>query len=132
MPLNHLAGEKIEGLDPIYRVVPVSKYKSLPRLTTTVTEWQGKQFKKEVEVERPIWVQALGHAQIAYFEAGADPRHLNYEVLVQEHPLTNTVCFVFCAKIRGEDHYVVAPFVLSPEQIAELTVTGHWKPLVTH
>lgn len=130
MPLNHLTGEKIEGMDPIFRVVPAAKYKNLPRLTTTVMEWQGKQFKTEVAVERPVWETALGHAQIAYFEAGADPQHLSYDVIAQEYPRANTVTFVFCAKVHGQDHFVVAPFALAPEQVASLVLTGDWQPLL--
>ena len=126
MPLNHLTGEKIEGMSPVFRVVPVEKYKTKPRLTTTVREWTGKQFKVEVDVERPIWQAALGHAQIAYFNAGAAPP-LKYDVVVQEY-VTGEVAFLFCARVNGNDLYVPAVFALSPQQIAELTVTGDWAP----
>lgn len=131
MPLNKITGEKIEGMDPIFRVVDVAKYKNKPRLTTIVKEWTGKQFKSEVDVERPLWVAALGHAQIAYFNAGARPP-LSYDVTCQEYPLTNEVAFIFCARVNGEDYYVPAVFVLSPQQIAELTLSGDWQPLRTH
>lgn len=131
MPLNKITGEVIEGLDPIFRVVPVEKYKNKPRLTTTVKEWTGKQFKSEVDVERPLWIAALGHAQIAYFNAGAAPP-LSYDVTVQEYPRTNEVAFLFCAKVNGQDHYVPAVFALTPQQIAELTLSGDWMPLRTN
>jgi hypothetical protein len=125
MPLNHVSGEPLEGLDGFYRVVPAAKYKDMPRLTVTVQEWSGKKFKVLKDVERPIWQVALGHAQIAYFEAGAPP-NLSYDVLVQEYPQTRTVAFVFCAVVNGADQYVVAPFQLSPEQIADLVVRNQW------
>lgn len=126
MPINHLTGEKIEGMSQVFRVVDVAKYKSLPRLTTMIREWTGKQFKVEVDVERPIWIAALGHAQIAYANAGAAPP-LKYDVIAQEY-ITGEVAFLFCARVNGQDHYVPAVFALSKEQIAELTMSGDWKP----
>jgi hypothetical protein len=128
MPLNKITGETIEGLDPIFRVVSADKYKALPRLTTIVREATGKQFKTEVEVERPIWEAALGHAQIAYWNAGAAPP-LRYDVTVQEYPRTGQVAFLFCARVGGEELYVPAVFALSPQQVAELTLAGDWLPL---
>ena len=126
MPLNHLTGEKLEGMPHTFRVVDVAKYKNLPRLTTTVREWTGKQFKVEVDVERPVWEAALGHAQIAYFNAGAAPP-LKFDVVCQEY-IDGTLAFVFCARVNGQELYVPAVFALSPQQIAELTVTGDWAP----
>lgn len=132
MPLNHIAGERLEGLDPVFRVVPLEKYKGQPRLTTVVKEMTKGKFQYEVEVERPIWEAALGHAQISYYGAGAEPRHLKYDVLVQEYPRTGNIAFIFCARIRGEERFVIAPFALSPEQIADLTVRGLWQPYRIH
>lgn len=128
MPLNKISGEKIDGMDQIFRVVDVAKYKNMPRLTTTVRELTGSKFQVEVDVERPIWVAAIGHAQIAYFNAGATPP-LRYDVTCQEYPMSNQIAFLFCAKINGRDLYVPAIFALSPQQVAELTLSGDWKPL---
>lgn len=130
MPLNHIMGERLEGMSPHYRVVDVAKYKNLPRLTTLVKEWVGKQFKTEKDVYRPIWEAALGHAQIAYFNAGAAPP-LRYDVIAQEY-VTGEVAFVFHARVNGEDLYVPAVFALAPQQIADLTLTGDWKPFKVH
>lgn len=126
MPLNHFTGERLEGLDGFYRVVPVGKYKALPRLTTMVKEWTGKKFKVQKDVQRPIWEAALGHAQIAYFEAGADIP-LSYDVIAQEYPVTGQVAFIFCAKVKGQDTYVIAPFQLTRPQVADLIVTNQWQ-----
>jgi hypothetical protein len=125
MPLDHTRGEHLEGMDDFYRVVSASKYKAMSRLTTTVQEWVGKSFKVQKDVERPIWEAALGHAQIAYFQAGADA-NLTYDVIAQEYPRTNIVAFVFCAKIKGQDTYVVAPFQLTKSQVADLIVRNQW------
>jgi hypothetical protein len=129
MPLNHVTGERLNGMDELYRVVPLSKYKELSRLTTFVKEMSTGKFKREITVERPIWEAALGHAQIVYYAIGAPLDHLSYDVLVQEYPRTGQVAFLFCAKIGGEDHYVVAPFSLAPEQIADLKVRNLWQPM---
>lgn len=126
MPLNHLTGEKIEGMPEAFRIVDVAKYKNLPRLTTMVRETTGKQFKVPIDVERPVWQTALGHAQIAFFNAGAAPP-LAYDVIAQEYA-TGEVAFVFCARVNGQELFVPAVFSLSKQQIADLMATGDWKP----
>jgi hypothetical protein len=129
MPLNHLVGERIDGLDPVFCVVPVSKYRDLPKLTVAVREEVGKKFKREVDVQRPIYEAALAFAQIALYKAGADPKYTSYDVLCQEHPRSGTVTFVFCANIGGKEHFVVAPFALAPQQIADLKARNLWQDL---
>ncbi len=128
MPLDHENGEDIQGFGGPKRVVPAAKYQSLPRLTVIVREAVGKKFKVEADVERPLWIAALGYAQVGFFKDGAGP-HTTFDVIAQEYPLTGHVVFVFCARIRGEEKLVVAPFVLSPQQIADLKVAGHWADL---
>ena len=126
MPLNHIVGEHISGMDAVHRVVPLKKYQDLTNLTTPVKELTGNNFKREIFVDRPIWDAALGHAQIVFHQAGASRLGTSYDVVVQEYPRTGHVVFIFCAKINGEDHYVDAPFALAPEQIADLKVRGLW------
>lgn len=132
MPLNHLIGERVDGLDPIFQVVPVAKWREQTRLTTTVRREVGKKFKREIDVQEPIWLAALGHAQIAFLKEGADPTHLSYDVICQEHIRDRVVCFIFCAKINGVEKYVIAPFALSEQQVADLKVRGLWRDLVEH
>lgn len=130
MPLNHVQGEpNVEGMDPIYRVVPLTKYSDASRLTTEVEEVSGRKFKRKVKVERPIWIVALRHAMEAFVGAGAQPgSKLAYDVLVQEYPKTGVVCFLFNATINGEEKYVVAPFKLGDAQIADLVLRNQWQP----
>ena len=128
MPLNKITGEMIDGMDPIFRVVSAEKYKNKPRLTTTVREWTGKQFKTEIDVECPLWVAALGHAQISYFNAGARPP-FSYDVMCQEYPRTGEVAFLFCARVNGQEMFVPAVFALASQQVAELALSGDWQPL---
>src|SRR3989304_5229849 len=54
MPLNHVSGEVLNGYDPIFRVVPPSKYAEQTRLTTIVEELRGKKFQRKVKVQRSI------------------------------------------------------------------------------
>jgi hypothetical protein len=128
MPLNHLAGEHLDGYDPVYRVVAPSKYAEQTRLTTIVEEMRGKKFQRKVKVQRSIWEAALRHAQLAFYSAGADPGRLAYDCIVQEYPRTGMVVFIFNATVLGEERYVLAPFKLGHEQIADLTVRNLWQP----
>lgn len=128
MPLNHVSGETVEGMDAIFRVVAVEKYHALPRLTTIVKERRGKKFRREVDVEKPIWIAALDHAQRCFFNAGANPGSLAYDCIVQEYPRTGCVCFIFEAVIDGVSMFVTAPFRLGPDQIADLSVRNLWQP----
>lgn len=126
MPLNHVNGERIDGMDLIYRVVPVEKYKELPGLTTLVEETSGSQFKRKVTRQYPIWQAAENYARMAYSNSGySGPLHV--DCLVQEYGSAHVVCFIFCAKIFGVEQYVVAPFELTDEQIAEMKVIGQWE-----
>jgi hypothetical protein len=128
MPLNREAGENIEGMDAVFRVVTAEKYMNQPRLTCIVQKRRGKKFKRVVNVEVPIWAAALEYAQEAFANAGAHPGGLAYDVIAQEYPRTSIVTFLFNATIGGEEHYVVAPFHLTPQQIADLTLRNLWLP----
>jgi hypothetical protein len=128
MPLNHVSGEVLDGYDAIFRVVPPSKYAEQTRLTTIVEELRGKKFQRKVKVKRSIWEAAIRHAQLAFYNAGADPGQLAYDCIVQEYPRTGVVVFIFNATVLGEERYVLAPFKLGHEQIADLTVRNLWQP----
>ena len=128
MPLNHVSGEVLNGYDPIFRVVPPSKYAEQTRLTTIVEELRGKKFQRKVKVQRSIWEAAINHAKLAFYNAGADPGALAYDCIAQEYPRPGMVVFIFNATVLGEERYVLAPFQLGHEQIADLTVRNLWQP----
>jgi hypothetical protein len=100
----------------------------MTRLTTTITI--PRKFGRDEEAIVPIWEAAIGHAQIAYHKAGADPRHLKYDVIAQEYPRTGHLVFIFSAMIKDEEQLVIAPFKLTGAQIGELVVSGQWSTLV--
>jgi hypothetical protein len=128
MPLDQTKGEVIEGFDPIFRVVPLSKYAEQTRLTTVVQRMSTGKFKRKVDVVKPIWIAAREHAAQAFANSGADAGSLAFDVLVQEYPRTGVVNFIFNATLSGQEMYVSAPFKLTEEQIADLTVRNLWQP----
>lgn len=128
MPLNRVSGETVEGMDAIFRVAPVEKWQAQTRLTTVVEEMHGAKFKRKRKVSRPIWDVALAYAQRCFHASGAKPGPLSCDVIVQEYPRTNMVVFIFEADIFGHEMLVPAPFILSPGQIADLTVRNLWQP----
>lgn len=137
MSLNHVGGEHLAGMDPVFRVVPAKKYKDLPRLTVPVEEEIGGKFKVKRIVERPIWEYALGEAQIALFKAGVPVAKLAYDVIAQEYPRTNNIIFVFHVRAAGRDLYITVPpeppgITLRPEQVADLTAANLWQPYLTN
>lgn len=127
MPLDHVNGERVEGMDLIYRVVPIEKYQQLPGLTTLVEKTIGNAFKTKKKECLPIWKAATEYAQVAFKNSGAPSGMLNYDVIAQEYPRVGQVCFVYCAKVFGRELYVPAPFQLTDEQIAEMKVIGEWE-----
>lgn len=129
MPLDHVNGERVDGMDLVYRIVPIEKYQQLPGLTTLVEKTVGTAFKKKTVESVPILKAATDYAMIAFKNSGAPAGPLHYDVLCQEYPAVNRVCFVFCAKIFGRELYVPAPFQLTDEQIAEMKVIGEWEEM---
>lgn len=129
MPLNHIAGEHIEGLDPVFRIVPVSKYIEQSRLTTIVEEMTGKKFQRKVKREKPIIEVAMKYAAEGYAKLGLEVGS-DIDILVQEYIRVGQVAFLFCARVNGEDYYITPPalFQLGHEQIADLTLRGLWQP----
>lgn len=128
MTLNRVSGETIEGMDAVFCVAPVEKWQAQTGLTTIVEEMQGTKFKRKRKVARPIWDVALAYAQRCFHASGAKPGPLSCDVIVQEYPRTNMVVFIFEADIFGHSMLVTAPFILTPEQIADLTVRNLWQP----
>ncbi len=127
MPLNHELGEVVEGMDSLFHVVPMSKYAEQTRLTTIVKRVTGRQFRRETDVEMPIFRAAMEHAQAAFMNSGIMPGS-NVECLAQEYPRTGHVCFIFSTMHNGEEKLVVAPFKLARTQIADLTLRDLWQP----
>lgn len=127
MALNHELGEIVDGMDSLFRVVPMSKWAEQSRLTTVVKRMTGKQFRREIDVEMPIFRAAMEHAQAAFLNSGimADA---NIDCLAQEYPRTGHVCFVFSTMHNGEERLVTAPFKLARAQIADLTLRDLWQP----
>lgn len=128
MPLDHENGEIIEGADRAFRIVPVEKWKELPKITTLVEQEVGQHFKRKVKVEVPIWEHAYNLAALAFRDAGAPAGgQLMYDVLVQEYPRLGLVAFFFCAVIKGQELYVSIPVMLGDEQIIDLHNRGLWE-----
>jgi hypothetical protein len=126
--LNHEIGEVLEGMDSVFTVSEVAPWAEQTRLTTSVEKIVGTKFKRKKRVTVPIWHVALEYAREAYANAGADPGRLAYDCIVQSYPRTGVLAFVFVATIAGEDKFVTAPFKLSDEQVADLTLRGLWQP----
>jgi hypothetical protein len=127
MVLNREIGEIVEGMDDIFRVVPIEKYKNQPRLTTTVRRMSGKKFRREVDVTMPIWQAAHDHAVMSFAKSGAPAGQLAYDAIAQEYPRTGCLCFIFAADINGAEMFVTAPFLLGNDQIADLELRGLWQ-----
>lgn len=126
--LDHEIGEVLEGMDNVFVVSEIGKWAEQTRLTTEVETLTGSKFRRKVKVVRPIWHVAHEYAREAFVEAGADPGYLQYDCVAQLYPRTGIIAFVFCATIGGEDRFVTAPFKLTDEQIADLTLRGLWQP----
>jgi hypothetical protein len=105
MPLNHDLGEPIDGLGPVFRVVPNAKWR-----------------------ETSMFEQAATIAAEAFMDKGAllpitfDDR----EVLTQEH-MPNVLLFIFCKSIRGQEHFSVREFKMPDDMIRELKALGKWE-----
>ena len=127
MPLDHVNGERVEGMDSVYVVAPFAKYAEQTRLTAIVEETHGKKFKRKRKVEKPIVEVAMKYAAEAFKKAGLTALG-TIDILALEYPRTSCLCFIFCARINGEDRYVTAPFQLGEEQIRDLTHRGLWTP----
>jgi hypothetical protein len=125
MPLDHVRGERVEGMDSVFVVAPFEKYAEQTRLTTMVKE--VRKFKRDRMIEVPIVSAAMDHARKAFEKEGLAPGG-EVDILVMEYPRTACVCFVFCARINYQDKYVTAPFQLGEEQIRDLTHRGLWTP----
>ena len=78
--------------------------------------------------DTPLYEEAYTKARDSFAAAGAlhpvqiDPN----QVLVQEYPHTNKVCFLFFRQIAGRDHYYPYVFSLPEKLVAELRTTGRW------
>ena len=128
MGLNHSIGEIVEGMDDVFRVVPVAKYQEQARLTTVVKRMTGKKFQRLRDVEIPIFQAAWEHAQNAFAKSGAPSGKMEVDIVAQEYPRTGVVCFVFCGNVFGHEMFVTAPFKLGEAQIADLAVRNLWQP----
>lgn len=129
--LNTQAGESIEGLGDNFRVVPVSKWSELTRLTVP---YQTPHPFRTIITQRPIFMDALEHAKDAFLKAGAVLPIDIYEdqILVQEYPDLPAVAFVFQRRIGREWQYVIRKYDLSPSSIAWLKATGRWSDITHH
>jgi hypothetical protein len=125
MPLDHVRGERVEGMDSVFVVAPFEKYAEQTRLTASIKE--VRQFKRDRIVEKPIVEVAMRHAKQAFDKIGL-PVGSEVDILVQEYVRVGVVLFLFCARINGTDYFVKAPFQLGEEQIRDLTHRGLWTP----
>lgn len=104
MALNR-KGEKIQGLDGDFIVSPTSRWTDTP-----LFEDAAKQAAKSF--------QASG--AMLPIDIRAD------DVLVQEYPASNKLCFLFVRRIRGHEHYYPYVYDLPPAMVAELKTIGRW------
>lgn len=129
--LNMQSGETLDGLGPLYRVVPVSKWAELTNLTVPYTVPHPF---RTITKTRPLFMDALETAKDAFLKAGAVLPIDIYEddILVQEYPLTGSVVFVFRRFIGIEERFVPRKYDLPPSAIAWLKATGRWSDTITH
>ena len=129
MPLDHIHGERIDGLDEVFLVAPFEKYAEQTRLTAIVEETTGTKFKRKVKRERRIVDVAMRYAMNGFAKMGL-PRNSDIDVLVQEYIRANQVAFLFCARHGGKDYYIAPPavFQLGEAQIADLVLRDLWQP----
>lgn len=129
MPLDHVNGERIEGLDEVFLVASFEKYAEQTRLTAIVEETTGSKFKRKVKRERRIVDLAMRYAADGFAKMGL-PRNSDIDVLVQEYPRVNQLAFLFCARLAGKDYYIAPPalFQLGEAQIVDLIQRGLWQP----
>lgn len=107
MPLDKVKGEQIGGLGHVYRVVPAAKW----RMTSL--------FESAATAAEEAFTRSGALAPITFDEE---------EVLVQEYPKAAKLAFVFCKRIRGNEHFYPFVFDLPPQMIADLIVTNKWEP----
>lgn len=127
MALDHEHGELIEGMDYVYTIAPAQKYAELTNLVITLEEETGGKFKRKKPVTRPIFEHAMRYAARAFRNSGISPGS-DIDILVQEYPRTNMVCFVFCVEDEDEDLLVPVPVLLGEQMIADLVSRGLWQP----
>lgn len=127
MLLNHEIGEVVEGMDNIFRVVPVSKWAEQTRMTTIVKRMRGKKFRREVDVELPIHQVAMEWIRDSFAISGL-PAGSDIDLICQEYPRTGHLAYIAAAFIEGQPKYVPVPIKLGHEQIADLTLRGLWQP----
>jgi hypothetical protein len=127
MPLNHEIGEIVEGMDDIFRVSPIEKWQQQTRLTTIVEEMSTGKFKRPVKKVKMVWLAAFEYAQRAFYNSGASGKII-YDAIAQEYPRTGILTFVFCSVVNGQELFVTAPFKLTDQQIADLTLRNLWQP----
>lgn len=125
MPLDHVNGERVEGMDEVFIVAEFDKYAEQTRLTTQVED--KRPMKRARLVEKPIVNVAMNHAATAFANSGLRMGS-DIDILVQEYPRTQQICFIFCACIGGQDYLVTAPFQLADEQVRDLELRGLWTP----
>ena len=107
MPLDHVNGEKISGLDS-------------PHMLGSLLDWAGTQF---MDI-------AAKHAEASFGLSGAKTPMIfaGSQVLIQMYPLQTppVLAFLFCRTVGQQELFVPYKFVLSPEIVGELRVTGRW------
>lgn len=110
MPLNREDGEYLEGFGTMYRVVPTDKWAHTP-LFFEAAEAATKKFKE---------------AGGKFHHDGEVMKFTPQQVLCQEYPLLDHLVIMFCARIKGEEHYYWHKFHFPPEMISRMTAEGFW------
>lgn len=119
MALNRDAGEVVEGLGHMFRVVPTDKW--------ATTEFGAPHFMEAHEKATAAFKQSIGK----FCNPGEHIKLGRENVLVQEYPLLNKVAFIFELKLAGMDKEHVYPYVfdLDPRLVEALRLAGEWQSI---
>lgn len=109
MSFNQQFGEPIENLGGGYRVVPLAKW-----------------------ADTELWTQAAEAAAQAFVNSGALFPVQFTDILVQEYPKTNKLCFLFEATVKGKPMFYPYVWSMKKDMIAEFVNTGRWQPHTEH
>lgn len=107
MPLDRVNGEKIEGLEGPYRVVPVEKWRLTP-LFEAAAQAAADAFRK------------AGYPLIVGFD--------ETQILIQEYPRSRQLAMIFVMNIRGQEQLYPYVFALPDDMVSSLSASGLWQP----
>jgi hypothetical protein len=110
MPLDTINGETLDNL-------------KTPYMVGRLLDWAGTPFFNEAaKIAEQSFIKS-GHKNGMVFGAS--------QVLVQMYPFEPMpiLAFVFCATVGEKEFFTQRQFILSPQIVGELKVTGKWPSL---